>query len=89
MTLCDLYVLDKHNGRIHKIGTEQHDGLWVSNKGYIVYHNLQNGDGGTAKDDPEDGYVILETDFGMLETEYGICDKRYEKEIEEYLRGKK
>lgn len=80
-SLTDLYVLDTESGRIHLVGSEQHDSLSVFD-GEVHYFNLQNGDGGTAKDG---GYVILQTEDGSLVGEYGIVDKRYEKEIEQYL----
>lgn len=33
MSLIDLYIRDKRSGRIHKIGEDQHDGLWVDQSG--------------------------------------------------------
>lgn len=83
-----LYVLDKSDGRIHRIGDDRHDSLWVSDDG-VHYHNLQNGDGGTVKDDPECGYVILETMDGCLGSKelarHGFApDKRFVEQVERY-----
>lgn len=82
---CQLWVMDKTDKTIHRIGEWQHDSLWVDMNGEIHYHNLQNGDGGTAKDIDGYGYVILESEFGYLEGKYGIQDKRFEDEIQAYL----
>lgn len=84
MSLTSLYVYDKETKRIHRIGDERHDALYVIN-GEIRYHNLQNGDGGGVKDEDGCGYVILESEDGFLENEFGILDKRYEEEIKAYL----
>lgn len=86
-TLCDMYVIDKTTGRIHRIGDERHDGIWIEGN-RIHYYNLQNGDGGTIEDIKVDGYCILRSDCGMLEDEYGIMDKRFEKEIRRFLESK-
>lgn len=43
--LTDLYVMDKLDGQIHRIGDNQHDSFWVDNKGVVHYCNLQNSDG--------------------------------------------
>ncbi len=45
MSLTDLYVMDKSNGVIHRIGDNQHDSFWVDREGVLHYYNLQNGDG--------------------------------------------
>lgn len=45
MGLIDLYVRDKCNGKIYRIGDNPHDQLTVDQVGNIHYHNLQNGDG--------------------------------------------
>lgn len=84
--LCDLYVIDKHSRRIHRIGTDHHDSLVVFSDGEIHYRNLQNGDGGTAKDEEGMGYVILKSDCGYLVGEYGIEDERFIPEITAYLK---
>ena len=85
--LCDMFVLDKENGNIHRIGEGMHDAIWVVEDA-LHYRNLQNGDGGTVNDAGEYGYVILRSDCGCLEDDFGIIDKRYEKEIKEYLNGR-
>ncbi|MCM1327763.1 MAG: hypothetical protein NC243_11240 [Lachnoclostridium sp.] len=43
--LTDLYVIDKHSGKIHKIGDNPHDSFYVDSQGVLHYYNLQNGDG--------------------------------------------
>lgn len=45
MGLIDLYVRDKCNGKIYRIGDNPHDQLTVDQAGNIHYSNLQNGDG--------------------------------------------
>ena len=85
-SLCNLYVMDKHDKRIHRIGKEDHDSLVVFSDGEIHYYNLQNGDGGTAKDEEGMGYVILKSDCGYLVGEYGIEDERFIPEITAYLK---
>lgn len=45
MALTDIYVRDKYSGRIHRVGDDQHDSLWVDAAGTVHYHHLQNGDG--------------------------------------------
>lgn len=52
----DFYVRDKESGRIHKVGTDQHDSIWVDTNGELHYCNLQNGDGCSGKSIVEDGY---------------------------------
>ena len=85
--LSRLYVLDKHDGRIHRIGDERHDGLWVTPEGEIHYHNLQNGDGGGVEDKEGYGYVILKTDDGSFSAPYcDIVDLRYEEQIRAYIK---
>ena len=84
----DLYVYDKATKKIHRIGDEKHDSLHVydSNGKYEVrYYNLQNGEGGSANDEEGHDYVILQTQNGLFTEEYGIIDKRFEKEIAEYI----
>lgn len=45
MSLIDLYVRDKYSGRIHKVGEDHHDSLWVDPAGTVHYFNIQCGDG--------------------------------------------
>lgn len=45
MSLCDIYIRDKYSGKIHRIGDDIHDSLWVDENGTLFYHNMQNGDG--------------------------------------------
>lgn len=64
----DLYIRDKHSGRIHRIGDECHDALWVDVDGTVHYSNLQNGDGCAdhSQIDPNAGYEFMPSDFGEL-----------------------
>lgn len=91
-----LFVLDKHSGRIHRIGDEQHDSLIVMHKfdesGHITdeyeihYSNMQNGDGGTCNDDEGHGYQILSTESGFFDTPVCPIQIEYRKEILQYLK---
>ncbi len=45
MSLIDLYIRDKTNGKIHRIGDNRHDMIMIGTDGQLHYHNLQNGDG--------------------------------------------
>lgn len=87
--LSRLFVLDKSDGRIHRIGDERHDSLCVMG-GEIHYHNMQNGDGGTTEDKEESGYVILRTMDGCLGNPdlavYGYApDERFKDQIAKYI----
>lgn len=73
--LCDLYVLDKQDRSIHRIGEGSHDSLTAYAQYEVHYCNMQNGDGGGVKDEFGYGYVILKSDNGYLCDEYGIIDQ--------------
>ena len=45
MSFLDIFVRDKYSGRIHRVGDNTHDMLWVDPAGTIHYYNMQNGDG--------------------------------------------
>ena len=45
MSKTNLYIRDKYSGRIHRIGDNRHDMLYVDEKGTVHYQNFQNGDG--------------------------------------------
>ena len=83
--LCDLYVLDKTDRTIHRVGEGSHDSLSAYAQDEVHYCNMQNGDGGGVKDEDGYGYVILKSDDGYLCDEYGIIDKRFVPEIKKYL----
>lgn len=83
MRPTDLYVIDMENGKIHKVGDDPHDALFVVYN-EVRYFNRQNGDGGGVNDG---GYRILRSKDGCLTDEFGIIDKRFVKEISEYLEG--
>ena len=67
--LCDFWVRDKCTGRIHKVGDEQHDSIWVSDEGELHYMNLQNGDGCSGKSHLDDGcgYEFVPSDCGTMD----------------------
>ena len=54
--LINIWVKDKHSGKIHQVGTDVHDSLEVRD-GKIVYYNLQNGDGSCYSDS---GYELID-----------------------------
>ncbi len=68
--LTDLYIRDKANGKIHRIGDSQHDSMWVDMYGVVHYLNLQNGDGASGDGENENnGYEFVESDCGALNIE--------------------
>lgn len=72
-SLTDLYIKDRHSGLIHKIGTNRHDSLSVTDEGTVTYENLQNGDGciGYASklaDKDTFGYEFVTSESGMPES---------------------
>ena len=69
MSLIDLYIKDKSTGKIHMIGRDVHDGLWVDNNGTVHYMNLQNGDGcgANSRNDELAGYEFVPSDCGEME----------------------
>lgn len=70
MALTDLYVLDKHNGQIHRVGDNCHDSIWVDDGGIVHYQNLQNGDGcsGNGHSDGA-GYEFVASDCGEVQND--------------------
>ena len=89
VNFTDLYVYDKFAKRIHRIGDEIHDSLYIRDNNGICevrYYNLQSGDGGGVNNDDRCGYVILQTQSGLFTDEFGIIDERFKNEIEEYLK---
>lgn len=87
-----LYVIDvdSEQRRVHRIGTDIHDSLWVCDldgNREIHYRNMQCGDGGTAEERKGYGYVILQSEDGYLTNEYGkIIDRRFVNEIKQFLK---
>ena len=69
--LCDFYVKDKTNGRVHRVGDNAHDSIWVDSDGQLHYHNLQNGDGCSGQSCINDdcGYEFVPSDCGVIEGE--------------------
>ena len=65
---CEFYVRDKETGRIHKVGTDQHDSIWVDAAGELHYHNMQNGDGCSGKShlDSGCGYEFVQSECGEI-----------------------
>lgn len=43
--LVELYVRDRTNGKVHRVGDDCHDHLCVDENGIVQYVNLKNGDG--------------------------------------------
>lgn len=39
--MMNIYVKDTHTGRVHEVGTDSHDALYISNAGHIDFINLQ------------------------------------------------
>lgn len=68
-THCDFYVRDKATGTIHKVGTDQHDSIWVDSAGELHYHNMQNGDGCSGKSRLNDGcgYEFVPSECGEMD----------------------
>ena len=68
VSTTNLYIRDKDSGRIHRVGDECHDGLWVDTGGTVHYFNLQNGDGCShhSRTDKNAGYEFMPSDFGEL-----------------------
>lgn len=82
MGVCDFYVKDKYSGKIHRVGDNVHDAIWVDNEGTLHYHNLQNGDGCIGYksinkekvsiqgyEDYKYGYEFVPSDCGVIEGE--------------------
>lgn len=69
MSLIDLYIRDKQTGKVHMVGSDRHDSLWVDDNGTVHYHNLQNGDGcgDNSHTDAEAGYEFMPSEYGELE----------------------
>lgn len=84
-SLCDLYVRDKATGRVHRIGSDKHDGLWVDEEGTVHYENLQNGDGcgAESRQDPLAGYEFVPSDFGTPDGELDEEEDCYEDPCED------
>lgn len=75
MSLIDMYVRDKYTGKIHKIGADPHDSIWVSSEGVVHYMNLQNGDGASGDGfNDQDGYAFVPSDCGEIDDgdRYGV-----------------
>lgn len=70
MALTDLYIRDKDLNKIHKVGSDVHDAMWVDSKGVVHYRNLQTGDGcsGDGKNG-ESGYEFVPSEFGEVDEE--------------------
>ena len=45
MGLTALWIRNKYTGKVHKIGDDIHDSLYVDDNGTLHYFNTQNGDG--------------------------------------------
>lgn len=97
MSLCDIYVRDKYSGKIHCIGDDIHDSLWVDENGTLFYHNMQNGDGcmgyhsvnqDKTVDNPDEyqfGYELVPMMDGKLAEPYASQYKEQQKKAEDRL----
>ena len=72
-----LYVIDKVTGKVHRVGDDVHDLLFVDN-GVVRYFNLQNSEG-TGEDC---SYEFIETD------PYGHIPKEYEQKADDYRKSR-
>ena len=93
-----MYIKDLETGRVHKYGSDRHDSLRISPDGkYIVYENLQNGDGSRGgyrfcdekgvipEDDPVLRAYGADAYFnigGFDDAEKAERDKKYTQEME-------
>lgn len=65
--LTDIFVRDKFDGRIHRVGDDQHDSLLVRD-GVVSYYNLQNGCG--TLEDGTGEYEFVNSDCGEMEADH-------------------
>lgn len=70
--MTDFYVRDKETGRIHRVGDDEHDSVWVDHDGTLHYYNLKDGDGCDAVSilDDESGYEFCPSETGSIDSEY-------------------
>ena len=62
--MIDLYVRDREDGTVHRVGDDHHDHLYVDLNGIVQYENLHNGDGtmcGTFHEEKA-GYEFVDED---------------------------
>ena len=85
MELTDFYVRDKYTGRIHRVGEDGHDSVWVDSNGTLHFFNLQNGDGCGENSifDEEAGYEFCPSDNGCIYKEYF---EKHKNDYDEYLK---
>lgn len=62
--LTDIFVRDKTDGSVHRVGSDRHDSIDVRD-GVVHYYNLQNGEG-----TGECG------DYEFVDSEYGAIDEQ-------------
>lgn len=81
-SLTDLYVYDRQNGKIHRVGDDQHDSLWVDLVGTVHYHHLQNGDGcgGSSRENSRGGFEFVPSDCGSIDEKFMEEVKKRKKE---------
>ena len=67
----DFYVRDKASGRIHRIGTDRHDSIWVDTSGNVFFQNLQSGEGcgPFSHHNSQDSYEFVPSDCGEIQEE--------------------
>lgn len=65
----DFFVRDKHSGRIHRVGDDRHDSIFVTTEGELCYHHLQCGDGchGNSLLNKESGFEFVPSTNGEID----------------------
>lgn len=66
-----LFVKDNTTGKVHEVGTNVHDSLWLNDDGSIHYYNMQIGEGTYANGFSfcdENGNVPSFDDIDFIET---------------------
>jgi len=70
MSLCDFFVKDKMTGRVHRVGDDPHDSIWVDVNGELHYFHLQTGDGCSGQSRGKDadicGYEFVPSENGHI-----------------------
>lgn len=61
--LTDIYVRDKFDGSVHRVGDSKHDSLCVRG-GVVEYYNIQNGCG--TLPDGAGTYEFVDSDCGEI-----------------------
>lgn len=87
MSNTDLYIRDKTSGRVHRIGDDPHDSLWVDHKGTVHYMNLQCGDGAGpySQLDQRAGFEFVSSEYGVPDEENAMEDaEQYREDLDKF-----